>query len=384
MIRRDSLISLVWNAINESPIVALLGTRQIGKTTLAKQFIAEWTEDIHYFDMEDAADRMAMNNPKQVLESLTGLVVIDEVQVVPHIFTALRPLCDRNPLPSRFCLLGSASPEIIKGVSESLAGRIQFVQVPGLTLDEVGISRQEELWLRGTFPRSFLASSLRASLTWRRNFIRTHVERDIHTLGIHVSSEILHRFWSMLAHYHGQVWNAEELGRSLGVSGKTVRHYLDILAGTFLIRILPPWFENAGKRIVKSPKIYFRDSGLLHAFLGVESMQGLWQNPKYGASWEGFALDQILAKTSVFQPYFWATQHGAELDLFLEHDGHRIGVEFKCADAPGMTKSMHITIEDLKLEELIVIYPGTRSYPLAYNVQVVPLSVAIEKLGTKI
>ncbi len=381
MIKRNFLISLIRNGIKESPVLALLGARQIGKTTLARLFIEEWPEAVHYFDMEDAADRMALNNPKQVLEGLTGLVVIDEVQILPHIFTALRPLCDRDPLPCRFCLLGSASPDIIKGVSESLAGRIQFVELPGLTLDEVGVSEQEKLWLRGGFPRSFLAGSDRSSLIWRRNFIRSHVERDIHALGINVSPDILHRFWSMLAHYHGELWNAEELGRSLGVSGKTVRHYLDILSGTFLIRVLPPWFENAGKRIVKSPKIYFRDSGLLHAFLGTESMEGLWRNPKYGASWEGFAIEQILARTCVYQPYFWRTQHGAELDLFMEHDGHRIGIEFKCMDAPGITKSMHIAIDDLNLEQLIVVYPGDISYPLDKNVQVLPLSMATERIA---
>ncbi len=383
MIKRDYLIELVRSGLQETPIVALLGARQTGKTTLARQLIAEWTGDVHYFDMEVAADRMAMRNPEQVLKGLKGLVVVDEVQVVPHLFTALRPLSDRTPLPARFCLLGSASPEIIKGVAESLAGRIHFVPVTGLTLDEVGASRQTELWLRGGFPKSFLAPSERASLVWRRNFVRTHVERDIPSLGIQVSADVLHRFWSMLAHYHGQIWNAEELGRSLGVTGKTVRHYLNILSGTYLLRVLPPWFENAGKRIVKSPKIYFRDSGLLHAFLGAESMEGLWGNPKYGASWEGFAMEQILARTNVFQPYFWATQHGAELDLFLEHDGRRIGVEFKCADAPEITKSMRIALEDLKLDQLLVVYPGDRTYPLDKNVHVLPLSEAIARLASK-
>jgi predicted AAA+ superfamily ATPase len=362
-------------------VVSLLGARQVGKTTLARCLAASWPDEVHYFDMEDAADRQAMLNAKQLLEGLRGLVVIDEAQAVPSLFTALRPLVDRTPLPARFCLLGSASPEIVRGVSESLAGRIHFVPIPVLGLDEVGKAHQRELWLRGGFPRSFLANSGRSSLIWRRDFIRTHVERDIPALGFRIPAATLHRFWSMLAHNHGQIWNAEEIGRSLGFTGKTGRSYLEILSGTCLVRILPPWFENAGKRLVKSPKVYFRDSGLLHAFLGVESMPGLLGHPKYGASWEGFALEQILMRTQASQAYFWATQQGAELDLLLEHDGSRTGIEFKCADAPTMTKSMHIATADLKLDRLLVVYPGTRHYPLNDKTMVLPLAEAMQAVS---
>ena len=381
MILRNNLLNAVRDGLRGSPVVALLGARQVGKTTLARLLASSWDGPVHCFDMEDSADRLALRNPKLALEGLTGLVVIDEAQAVPELFTALRPLVDRTPPPARFCLLGSASPDMIRGTSESLAGRIHFIPVPGFSLSEVGNDRRDDLWLRGGFPRSFLAPSQRASLAWRRDFIRTHVERDVPALGIHVKPDVLHRFWSMLAHYHGQIWNAEEIGRSLGVTGKTVRHYLEILAGTYLVRVLPPWFENAGKRLVKSPKVYFRDSGLLHAFLNVESMQGLLGHPKYGASWEGFALEQVLEQTDVFQPYFWATRQGAELDLLLEHDGRRLGVEFKCADAPDMTKSMRIALSDLRLEHLLVVYPGHRTYQLDTQVTVLPLEEALRRVS---
>ena len=381
MIERPYLHTLVRDGLAEAPIVALLGARQVGKTTLARQIAAAWPGPVHLFDLESESARMALSVPEQTLSPLTGLVVIDEVQRMPRLFEILRPLADRDPLPVRFCLLGSASPAMIKGVSESLAGRIRFVSVPGLTLDEVGDERRDELWLRGGFPRSCLARTDSASMTWRKDFIRTQVERDIPLLGIQVAADPIRRFWSMLAHYHGQVWNGEELGRSLGVTGKTVRHYLSILEGMYLVRVLPPWFENAGKRIVKSPKVYFRDSGLLHAFLGVGSMRALQENPKYGASWEGFAMEQLLAHSEVFQPYFWATQNGAELDLLLELNGQKLGIEFKCADAPGMTKSMHVALADLKLDRLLVVYPGTRSYPLHDKVTALPLAEAMRQVG---
>ena len=381
MIERPYLYTLVCDGLAEAPIVALLGARQVGKTTLARQIAAAWPGPVHLFDLESESSRMALSVPEQTLSPLTGLVVIDEVQRMPRLFEILRPLADRDPLPVRFCLLGSASPAMIKGVSESLAGRIRFVSVPGLTLDEVGDERRDELWLRGGFPRSCLARTDSASMTWRKDFIRTQVERDIPLLGIQVAADPIRRFWSMLAHYHGQVWNGEELGRSLGVTGKTVRHYLSILEGMYLVRVLPPWFENAGKRIVKSPKVYFRDSGLLHAFLGVGSMRALQENPKYGASWEGFAMEQLLAHSEVFQPYFWATQNGAELDLLLELNGQRLGIEFKCADAPVMTKSMHVALADLKLDRLLVVYPGTRSYPLHGKVTALPLAEAMRQVG---
>ncbi|MDD5483764.1 MAG: ATP-binding protein [Kiritimatiellae bacterium] len=382
MIERRKQLRRVQDALSEYPVAVLLGARQVGKTTLARQMVKAWQGETNFFDLEIESGFAALTGtPEAVLLGLRGLVVIDEIQRLPKLFATLRPLADRTDNLARFLLLGSASPSMIKGVSESLAGRADFVQVTGLTLDETGENRQNTLWLRGGFPRSFLAGSDGQSLKWRRNFITAQVERDIPLLGIQVPSPMLRRFWNMLAHYHGQIWNAEELGRSLGVTGKTVRHYLDILAGTFLVRVLPPWSENLGKRQVKSPKVYVRDSGLLHAFLGIETMSGLQSHPKYGASWEGFAMEQVLAHTDVFQPYFWATSQGAEVDLLLERDGRRMGIEFKCADAPAMTKSIHVALADLRLDRMLVVYPGDRRYSLHPKVTALPLSEAVHDLS---
>lgn len=379
IVERDSLRAATLTAISEAPVTVLLGARQVGKTTLARQIARNWDGDSHIFDLETESGRAALSSPELALSGLRGLVVIDEVQRMPHLFTVLRPLADRDPQPARFLLLGSASPTLMKGVSESLAGRVRFVPVAGL--DIVETKTQNDLWLRGGFPRSFLAASDAASMRWRRDFVTTQVERDIPQLGIQVPAETLRRFWNMLAHYHGQTWNGEELARSMGVSGKTVRHYLDILAGTYLIRVLPPWFENLGKRQVKAPRIYVRDSGLLHTFLNIGSIATLQAHPKYGASWEGFALEQVLVRANTFQAHFWSTQQGAELDLFLQDEGRRVGVEFKCADAPTMTKSMHIALEDLKLDRLLVVYPGNVSYPIHPKATVLPLTEALQEIG---
>ncbi len=373
LIARKRLLKIIGDSLKLSPVVALMGARQTGKTTLARQLAVLRKGAFHFFDMENPADRVAMENPVQVFDSLEGVVIIDEVQLVPGIFSVLRPYCDRRPLRLRFCLLGSASPQIIRGISESLAGRIRFIDIHGFSLDEIGWIEQNALWLRGGFPMSYLASSSLESMKWRRDFINTHLERDLNLFGIHVNPNTIYRFWSMLAHYHGQVWNGEEIARSLAVTGKTARHYLDILSGTYALRVLPPWFVNIGKRLVKSPKLYFRDSGILHSFLSIETMRGLFENPRYGASWEGFALEQILSVVEIGRPYFWATQNGAELDMLLEHDGRKIGFEFKCADAPTMTKSMRISMDDLKLEKLFVVYPGSKSYYLDKNISVLPL-----------
>jgi predicted AAA+ superfamily ATPase len=380
MLKREILRHTAQTAIAESPVTVLLGARQVGKTTLVRQIAADWPDSAHVFDLETEGGYAALSSPELALSGLRGLVVVDEVQRMPHLFTVLRPLADRDPPPARFILLGSASPTLIKGVSESLAGRVRFVPVAGLNLVEAGLQAQGALWLRGGFPRSFLAASETASLRWRKDFITTQVERDIPQLGIQVPPETLRRFWTMLAHYHGQTWNGEELARSMGVSGKTVRHYLDILAGTYLVRVLPPWFENLGKRQTKSPKVYLRDSGLLHAFLNVSSMAALQSHPKYGASWEGFALEQMLDLAGSFQAHFWSTRQGAELDLLLERDGRRIGVEFKCADAPVMTKSMHIALQDLKLDRLLVVYPGSTSYPIHPKAVALPLADALREV----
>ncbi len=361
--------------LGEAPVTVLLGARQTGKTTLARH-VAETLTGVHYFDLERAASRSALATPELTLGELTGTVVIDEVQRLPALFEVLRPLCDRPGAPARFLLLGSASPALVKGVSESLAGRALYVHVPGLALDEAGPGSQTRLWLRGSFPRSYLAASDAASGRWRESFVQTFLERDIPQLGIRVPAEALRRFWTMLAHYHGQTWNGAELARSIDATPGTVRHYLDILAGAYVVRVLPPWFENVGKRQVKAPKVYIRDSGLLHCLLGIETMSALRSNPRYGASWEGFALEQVLALSGDRNAYYWRTQRGAELDLLLLQGGKRLGFEFKCTDAPSMTKSIHIALADLALDRLYVVYPGTESYPLHERVQALPLAAA--------
>jgi predicted AAA+ superfamily ATPase len=382
IVERKKLRRQVQNALANYPVVVLLGARQTGKTTLARQITGAWRGETHFFDLESESGFAALAaTPEMTLSELCGLVVIDEIQRLPALFTILRPLADRPDNPAHFLLLGSASPSMIKGVSESLAGRAAYVHVPGFAIDDLGREHQNTLWLRGGFPRSFLAASNKQSLVWRNNFITAQVERDIPLLGVSIPSATLRRFWNMLAHYHGQIWNAEELGRAMGLTGKTVRHYLDVLAGTFLVRILPPWFENIGKRQVKSPKVYVRDSGLLNAFLNIETMTALRSHPKYGASWEGFAMEQILACLKMFNCYFWATSQGAEVDLLGEHDGRRTGFEFKCMDAPTMTKSMHIGLADLHLDRLWIVYPGLHRYPLHNKVTAMPLHAAIHSLN---
>lgn len=374
LIARSALLEQIRERLSESPVVALLGARQVGKTTLARMFAAEWTGSVTFFDLETAAAREALRHtPEQVLSGCRGLVVLDEVQRMPELFEILRPLCDRPDRPAVFLLLGSASPHLIRGASESLAGRIQFVEVPGFSLREVGFDAWERLWWRGGFPRGFLAGSEAAWFRWIEAFVRTFLERDIPALGTRVSSEALGRFWRMLAHYHGQIWNAAELARSMDVSPVAVNRYRDLLAGTFMVRILRPWFENIGKRQVKSPKVYIRDSGLLHYWLGLASFADLRAHPRYGASWEGFALEQVLAVHGSRESYFWATQRGAELDLLLIRGGKRWGFEFKCTDAPRLTKAMPIACDDLRLEHLFVVYPGSQRYALGNRVEALPL-----------
>jgi hypothetical protein len=334
-----------------------------------------------FFDLEDPRDAQRLSAPLTVLESLAGLVVIDEVQRRPELWELLRVLVDRSGSSVRFLLLGSASPALVKGVSETLAGRVGFVDLGGFSLTEVGARRRDTLWSRGGFPRSFLAEDEGASLGWRRDFIRTFLERDVPQLGIRVPAETLRRFWTMVAHYHGQVWNAAEIGRSLGFGEMTARRYLDILAGAFVVRVLPPWYENVAKRQIRSPKVYLRDSGLLHALLQLPTLDDVRSHPKLGASWEGFALEEILSRMAGPQAYFWGSHGGAELDLLLFQQGRRLGVELKYADAPGMTRSMHIALEDLKLERLWVVYPGSRTYDVHKLVTVTPLWAVTERLS---
>lgn len=372
---RPELLSELRIGFSEYPVVALLGARQVGKTTLAHAYAAACGEpDVAFYDLERAADEAALStNAELLLSQHEGLVVIDEVQRLPQIFEALRPLADTARGKRRFLLLGSASWDLVRGVSESLAGRIHLIDVGGFSLSEVGAENQAHLWLRGGFPRAYLSGNSAAWTRWMENFSRTFLERDIPQLASRLAPQALGRFWRMLAHFHGQTWNGAELARSMDVSPTAVNHYRDLLVGTFMVRSLPPWYENLGKRLVKSPKVYFRDSGVLHYLLGVHDSKSLFTHPRYGASWEGFALEQMLLRFGQREAYFYSTQRGAELDLLLLRAGKRWGFEFKCSDAPRTSKSMHVTKKDLRLEHLWVVYPGKRMYPLSDDITAIPL-----------
>ena len=372
LIARPGLLKLVERSLTRSPVTLLVGPRQCGKTTLARQIAT--TRQRTYIDLEDPETPLKPETAKQVLEPLRGLVVIDEFQRQPRLFELLRVLSDRKPLSARFLILGSASPDLVRGASESLAGRLAYCEMAGLDLSEVEASRQAALWVRGGFPRSLLARSEKLSYAWRGDFVQSFLERDIPQLGIRVPAHTLRRFWTMLAHYHGQVWNAAELARALGTGEKAVRHYLDVLTGAFMVRPLQPWFENVGKRLVKAPKIYLRDTGLLHYLLGIRSRLELLGHPKAGASWEGFALDQIVRLLRAErEAYFYGTHAGAELDLLVVRGSRRFGFEAKHADAPVVTKSMHVALDDLRLEHLFVVHPGTQRTPLADRITAVGL-----------
>ena len=373
-IPRQRLLAAVRRGLTEAPVVALLGARQVGKTTLAEQVVAAWDGPATVYDLEVAAAREALSaTPERLLGGAEGLVVIDEIQRSPHLFEVLRPICDDRSRKAVFLLLGSASWDLIRGVSETLAGRILFVDVGGFSLEEVGPDEQDLLWMRGGFPRAFLARGNSASRRWMQAFTRTFLERDVPGMGSRVSPEALGRFWRMLAHRHSQTWNAAEIGRSMDVGATAVNHYRDLLAGTFMIRVLPPWSENLGKRLVKSPKVYLRDSGILHSLLGLDDPAQLPFHPAYGASWEGFALEQTLIAHGEAEAWFYRTQRGAELDLMLLRSGKRWGFEFKCSDAPRTTKSMHIAGDDLGLEHLWVVYPGELQYPMGDSITALPL-----------
>lgn len=374
-IERPALFAAVRQALARGPAVALLGPRQAGKTTLARRFVLPHSGN--YLDLEDPVVLAQMLAPMTLLGSLRGLVVIDEVQRVPELFPVLRVLLDRADTPARFLLLGSASPQLLRQGSESLAGRLAIIELGGLTLQETGAAAAARLWWRGGFPRSLLAEGDADSRAWRRDFMRLVIERDLPALGLNVGLPAMQRFWAMLAHFHGQVWNAAEPARALGVNESTVRRYLDHLSHLYMLRQLQPWHENLAKRQVKSPKIYFRDCGLLHEQLGIADATALLLHPRSGASWEGFVIEQLLAIAGPEQAYFWATHAGAELDLLLFKDGRRIGVEIKRSDAPGFTPSMRIAQHDLGLDALYVVYPGSRRYPLAPGVEAVPLSALL-------
>lgn len=372
VIQRSRLRAQVARLLEQFRGVLLVGPRQVGKTTLARSFVA--ADSPNYFDLEDAVVAAQFRAPKELLSALTGLVVIDEVQHTPGLFPQLRVLMDRDAKPAKFLLLGSASMALLRQAGESLAGRVAVVEVGGFDLEEVGVERTRALWFRGGAPLSFLASDDEQSLEWRARFIEVFLSRDLPALGVNVPAPAMQRFWMMLTHYHGQTWNAADPARSLGVNESTVRRYLDWLTQTYMVRQLQPWHENLGKRQVKSPKIYFRDTGLLHALAGIRSEAELVRSPRLGASWEGFALEQVLRLSQPDQAYFWATHAGAELDLLMFKYGKRIGVEFKYMDAPSLTPSMRIAMDDLGLYALYVVYPGNRRYRLSDRIEAVPLA----------
>jgi len=372
MIQRTHYLDQLEKAVRRSPVTALLGPRQCGKTTLARQF-AEGRQAT-FFDLESVPDRRRLQNPELMLGGLAGLVVLDEIQEMPELFAVLRVQVDKPENQARFLILGSASPDVIKSASETLSGRVEFVELGGFDLSETGSDAWETLWLRGGFPRSYLAASEDDSRAWREGFIRSFLERDIPQLGINIPAVAMRRFWTMLAHYHGQTWNAAEIGRSMGLSDKTIRSYLDILTGTFMVRQLQPWYENLGKRQVKAPKIYIRDTGLLHSLLDIPDKHSLLGHPKVGASWEGFVLEQALQILRPAAAYFWGTHSGGELDLVFELGGKRYGMEMKFNEAPALTASMRTAADELALDHLWIVYPGSEAYPVAENISTLPLA----------
>ena len=382
MIPRPGYERSLQRALGRNPVVALVGPRQCGKTTLARQILPP--DHRNYFDLEDPLVAGLMENSKTLLEGLKGLVVIDEAQREPRLFPVLRVLADRLQNSATFLILGSASPELSRQSAESLAGRVEIIEMQGLNLSETGIQSTETLWQRGGFPRSFLAGNDSDSFDWRRNFIRTFLERDLASFGFGMSPAAMGRFWTMLAHYHGQTWNGNEIAASMGIAPNTARSYLDALEQTFMVRRLLPWHTNLGKRLVKTPKIYFRDSGVFHALAGIRSHMDLLMHPKLGASWEGFALEEILQCHQPDDAYFYAVHSGCELDLLMFLQGRKVGVEFKRADAPKLTRSMQTVLADLDLDELWVIYPGTRSYPLGEKIKVLPLGECLGSAGVSV
>jgi predicted AAA+ superfamily ATPase len=362
-IERHTLTGHLEDSLHHFRVTALLGPRQCGKTTLARTFDVPRE---NYFDLEDPLDEARLRNPRDVLGSLSGLVIIDEFQRLPDLFPILRVLADRRERPARFLILGSASPELMKGASESLAGRVNFIHMGGLNCAEVGTATRNRLWLRGGFPESYLAPSDEVSSRWRRSFVQTFLRQDIPSFGIDIPPERLRRFWIMAAHYHGQTWNSSAIAKSLDISPTTARSYLDILTDAYVMRQLPPFVTNLKKRIVKAPKVYLRDSGLLHSLLQIETSADLQSNPRYGASWEGFALEQLCAVTGLGpeETFFWGTHGGAEIDLVVERGGKRYGFEFKVTEKPGVTHSMTIAQADLDLQTVYLVYPGELSFPL--------------------
>jgi len=376
MIPRPDHLNAVGRLLKQFPVVGLLGARQAGKTTLAGMLRAAFKAPVTHFDLEDPRTAARLADPMLALGSLKGLIVLDEIQHRPDLFASLRVLADRRPIAARFLCLGSASPALLRQSSESLAGRIAYYELPGLALNEVESTNWHRLWLRGGFPRSYLARSGAESFEWRSRFLRTFLDRDLPQLGITVGSQTMHRFWSMLAHSHGQLWNASDIGRSLGFADTTVRGYLDKMSDAFVLRQLQPWFENLGKRQVRAPKVYVRDSGMLHVLLDIHTASQLDGHPKSGASWEGFALDQAIQTlgANASECYFWRTHTGAELDLLVVRGKRRIGVEMKRTTTPSISPSMRNAIIDLRLTELHVVHAGSDTFPLSKEIQAAALS----------
>ena len=372
MIKRQHWLDAVQIALSRSRITVLAGPRQCGKTTLARQFVEE--DSLNYFDLEDPVSLARLDEPVTALGELEGLIVIDEVQLRPQLFPVLRVLADRQDFKGQFLILGSASGDLMRQSAESLAGRSETVLLRGLDLQEVGWSAMEQHWLRGGFPLAFLATSEQNSLAWRKGFIETLLQRDFPMWGVRVAATSLWRFWTMLAHYHGQIWNAAEFARAMGVGESTVRRYLDLLTDAFMVRQLQPWHANIRKRQVKSPKIYLRDSGLLHQLLGLTSQRDLVTHPKLGASWEGYVIEEVITAENVEDAYFWATHQGAEMDLVIPKNGCLRGVECKRADVPKLTPSIRSALEDLQLESVAIVYPGNKRFKLAEQVEAVPLA----------
>lgn len=376
MILRQEHLQRLQESLGQFPVVAILGPRQVGKTTLARQLAAQWPGDTHHFDLEDPDDQARLSDASFALRRLTGLVVLDEIQTRPDLFPLLRVLADRPDAPARVLILGSAAPDLLRNTSESLAGRVTFHELDGLALEELAPDQLDVRWLRGGFPRSLLASDAAASKAWRDAFIRTYLERDLPQLGINLPALTLRRFWTMLGHYHAQTWNSSELARALGVSDKTASRYLDILEGTFMTWRLRPWHTNQGKREVKAPKVYVADTGLMHSLLGITSESDLLAHPKCGASWEGFALHEVIRQTRAGrdEAYFWALHSGAELDLLVLRNGRRIGFEVKLTRSPKITPSMRAAQTALALEHLYVVCHGEgQPQPLAEGITAVPL-----------
>jgi len=382
MIKRKKEIDTIQKLLKRYPVIGIIGARQTGKTTLARQIAAQDKRPCAYFDLENPEDISRLSDPMMALKDLNGIVIIDEIQKYPDIFPVIRVLADRPKSPARFIILGSASPSLLRQSSETLAGRIIYHELKGFALDEIGINKAQQLWVRGAFPRSFLAFSSNASYEWRRSFIKTYIERDLPQLGVNVRANTLYRFWNMVAHYHGQIWNYSEFARSFGVADTTIRNYMDILISTFVLRQILPWHENISKRQVKAPKIYVADTGLLHTLLNIRTMDDLQKNPKVGASWEGFVIEQIIRQldASPEECFFWATHSGAELDLLIIRGNKRLGFEIKLTSSPRVTPSMNSALTTLGLTDIVVIHAGEKTFPLGRKIRAVAFKNILKEI----